>query len=96
MMLLYSYRELCSMAADIGQPHLVYDFLALAQHSKVWRSKRGAAFAAGGVRCIHFYSIVQSKNRYFQLCLCLVDETSERNVGASTRCFATEIVSNVV
>jgi hypothetical protein len=49
------------MAADIGQPHLVYDFLALAQHSKVWRSKRGAAFAAGGVRCIQKYILLLNR-----------------------------------
>jgi proteasome component ECM29 len=46
---LSTYRELCSMANDIGQPELIYQFLQLSAHSAMWRSKRGAAFAASAI-----------------------------------------------
>ena len=46
---LSTYRELCSMANDIGQPELIYQFLQLSAHSAMWRSKRGAAFAASTI-----------------------------------------------
>eukprot|EP01105_Mastigella_eilhardi_P010476 TRINITY_DN2443_c0_g1_i2.p1 TRINITY_DN2443_c0_g1~~TRINITY_DN2443_c0_g1_i2.p1 ORF type:complete len:1166 (+),score=280.64 TRINITY_DN2443_c0_g1_i2:2107-5604(+) len=41
-----TYKELCSMATDVGQPDLVYKFMNLASHSALWNSKKGAALAA--------------------------------------------------
>jgi len=40
-----SYKELCSLAADMGQPDVVYQFLDVANHHASWNTKRGAAFA---------------------------------------------------
>jgi len=44
-----TYSELCTMASDIGQPNLVYEFLDLAAHHSVWNSKSGAAFSLGSI-----------------------------------------------
>ena len=41
---LSTYKELCSLATDMGQPDLVYKFMHLANHNSNWNSKRGAAF----------------------------------------------------
>lgn len=38
-----AYRELCDMATDMGQPDLIYRFLALASHNAMWHAKGGAA-----------------------------------------------------
>lgn len=39
-----TYKELCSLASDLNQPELVYQFMQLANHNAVWNSKLGAAF----------------------------------------------------
>ena len=39
-----TYRELCSLATDMGQPDLVYRFKDLANHQASLNSSRGAAF----------------------------------------------------
>ena len=39
-----TYKELCSLATDMGQPDLVYKFMHLANHNATWNSKKGAAF----------------------------------------------------
>ena len=39
-----TYRELCSLATDMGQPDLVYRFMDLANHQASLNSSRGAAF----------------------------------------------------
>jgi len=41
---LTTYKELCTVATELGQPELIYKFLNLAGHQKVWNSRRGAAF----------------------------------------------------
>jgi proteasome component ECM29 len=41
---LTTYKELCTVATELGQPELIYRFLNLAGHQKVWNSRRGAAF----------------------------------------------------
>lgn len=41
-----TYKELSSLAADTGQPELLYRMLGLAQHHALWTSRRAAAFAA--------------------------------------------------
>lgn len=39
-----TYRELCSLASDLNQPEMIYQFMQLANHNAVWNSKLGAAF----------------------------------------------------
>ncbi|CAI0541306.1 unnamed protein product [Linum tenue] len=41
---LSTYKELCSLATEMGQPDLVYKFMDLANHQASLNSKRGAAF----------------------------------------------------
>jgi proteasome component ECM29 len=43
---LSTYKELCSVANELGQPDLIYRFLNLASHHSLWNSRKGAAFAA--------------------------------------------------
>lgn len=40
-----TYKELCIIAQDMGQPELVYKFMDLAGHTASWNSRRGAALA---------------------------------------------------
>eukprot|EP00210_Caulerpa_lentillifera_P004901 g4677.t1 len=40
---LTTYRELCSLANDMGQPGLLYKFMDLANHQAALNSRRGAA-----------------------------------------------------
>jgi hypothetical protein len=44
-----TYRELCSMATDLGKPELVYKFMDLAHHAAALKSKRGAAFSVASI-----------------------------------------------
>jgi hypothetical protein len=46
---LTTYKELCSLATDIGQPDLVYKFMDLARHSAAVTSRRGAAAGVAGI-----------------------------------------------
>lgn len=41
---LSTYKELCALATDMGQPDLVYRFMDLANHHASINSSRGAAF----------------------------------------------------
>lgn len=41
---LSTYKELCSLANEMGQPDLIYKFMDLANHQASLNSKRGAAF----------------------------------------------------
>ncbi|CAN1830461.1 Proteasome adapter and scaffold protein ECM29 [Linum perenne] len=41
---LSTYKELCSLATEMGQPDLVFKFMDLANHQASLNSKRGAAF----------------------------------------------------
>ena len=49
---LSTYKELCSLATEMGQPDLIYRFMELANTAKAMSAKRGAAFGvarlAGG------------------------------------------------
>lgn len=38
-----TYKELCSLATDMGQPDLLYKFMDLANHQSALNSRRGAA-----------------------------------------------------
>ena len=40
-----TYKELCTLAQDMGQPELVYKFMDLAGHTALWNSRKGAALA---------------------------------------------------
>ncbi len=46
-----TYKELCSLASDLNNPHLVYKFLHLANHHSLWNSKK----VMNGV-CYYVYS----------------------------------------
>eukprot|EP00276_Gloeochaete_wittrockiana_P000859 CAMPEP_0184674414 /NCGR_PEP_ID=MMETSP0308-20130426/87221_1 /TAXON_ID=38269 /ORGANISM="Gloeochaete witrockiana, Strain SAG 46.84" /LENGTH=929 /DNA_ID=CAMNT_0027122009 /DNA_START=29 /DNA_END=2819 /DNA_ORIENTATION=- len=46
---LSTYQELCSMAADLGQPDLIYKFLDLAGHHALWNSRKGMAMGFGSI-----------------------------------------------
>lgn len=39
-----TYKELCSLASDLNQPEMIYQFMQLANNNAVWNSKLGAAF----------------------------------------------------
>ena len=41
---LSTYKELCALATDMGQPDLIYKFMDLANHQASLNSSRGAAF----------------------------------------------------
>jgi hypothetical protein len=38
---LSTYKELCSLATDMGQPDLVYKFMHLANYNATWNSRKG-------------------------------------------------------
>lgn len=44
-----TYKQLCSLATDIGQPNLIYKFLDLAGHAALWNSRKGAALAGSAL-----------------------------------------------
>lgn len=41
---LTTYKELCSLANEMGQPDLIYKFMDLANYQSALTSKRGAAY----------------------------------------------------
>lgn len=46
---LSTYKEICSLATDLGQPDLVYQFMALAGHQAAADASRGAAYGITSV-----------------------------------------------
>ena len=44
-----TYKEICNLASDTGNPELIYRFLALSSHSALWQSRKGAAIGIGGL-----------------------------------------------
>uniref|UniRef100_A0A0N4Z9Z8 MMS19 nucleotide excision repair protein n=1 Tax=Parastrongyloides trichosuri TaxID=131310 RepID=A0A0N4Z9Z8_PARTI len=46
---LTTYKEICSLAADMNQPDLVYKFMALASHNALWNSRKGAAYGVNAI-----------------------------------------------
>ena len=47
-----TYKELCSLASDMGQPEMIYQFMHLSNHSAIWSDRIGAAFGVGNlVKC---------------------------------------------
>lgn len=44
-----TYKELCSLAQDMGQPDLVYKFMDLAGHAALWNNRKGVALAGSAL-----------------------------------------------
>lgn len=44
-----TYKELCSLATDMGQPDLIYRFMDLANQNTATNSRRGAAFGFASI-----------------------------------------------
>lgn len=44
-----TYKEICALATDLGQPDLVYRFMQLANHQAAANASRGAAFGFASV-----------------------------------------------
>ncbi|KAK9810293.1 hypothetical protein WJX72_008148 [[Myrmecia] bisecta] len=44
-----TYKELCALATDLGQPDLIYRFMDLANHHASLNSSRGAAFGFASI-----------------------------------------------
>lgn len=44
-----TYKDVLSLASDVGDPSLVYKFMSLAKSSALWSSRRGMAFGLGSV-----------------------------------------------
>ncbi|XP_038694487.1 proteasome adapter and scaffold protein ECM29 isoform X1 [Tripterygium wilfordii] len=68
---LSTYKELCSLANEMGQPDLIYKFMDLANHQASLNSKRGAAFGfskiakqAGDALQPHLRSLIPRLIRY--------------------------------
>uniref|UniRef100_A0A1D1XKS2 Proteasome-associated protein ECM29 n=1 Tax=Anthurium amnicola TaxID=1678845 RepID=A0A1D1XKS2_9ARAE len=68
---LNTYKELCSLANEMGQPDLIYKFLDLANYQSSLNSKRGAAFGfsriakqAGDALQPHLHSLIPRLVRY--------------------------------
>lgn len=54
---LSTYKELCALATDMGQPDLVYRFMDLANHHASLNSSRGAAFGWGTWLVVHIVCV---------------------------------------
>ncbi|KAE9606271.1 putative proteasome component Ecm29 [Lupinus albus] len=68
---LNTYKELCSLANEMGQPDLIYKFMDLANYQASMNSKRGAAFGfskiakqAGEALKPHLRSLIPRLVRY--------------------------------
>ena len=44
---LTTYKELCSLASDMNQPEMIYQFMHLSNNSSLWTDRVGAAFGVG-------------------------------------------------
>lgn len=68
---LSTYKELCGLANEMGQPDLIYKFMDLANYQAALNSKRGAAFGfskiakqAGDALQPHLRSLIPRLIRY--------------------------------
>jgi proteasome component ECM29 len=68
---LSTYKELCSLANEMGQPDLIYKFMDLANYQAAINSKRGAAFGfskiakqAGEALQPHLHTLIPRLVRY--------------------------------
>ncbi|KAK6460434.1 proteasome stabiliser-domain-containing protein [Scheffersomyces coipomensis] len=44
-----TYKDVLSLASDVGDPSLVYKFMSLAKSSALWSSRKGLAFGLGSI-----------------------------------------------
>lgn len=44
-----TYKDVLNLAADVGDPSLVYKFMSLAKSNALWSSRRGLAFGLGNI-----------------------------------------------
>lgn len=44
-----TYKDVLSLASDVGDPSLVYKFMSLAKSNALWSSRRGMAFGLGSI-----------------------------------------------
>ncbi|KAK9319762.1 proteasome stabiliser-domain-containing protein [Lipomyces orientalis] len=44
-----TYKDILSLAAEAGDPSLIYKFMSLASSSAIWSTRRGAAFGLGSI-----------------------------------------------
>lgn len=44
-----TYKDVLSLAADVGDPSLVYKFMSLARSNALWSSRKGMAFGLGSI-----------------------------------------------
>lgn len=44
-----TYKDVLSLATDVGDPSLVYKFMSLAKSSALWSSRKGIAFGLGSI-----------------------------------------------
>ncbi|CDK27816.1 unnamed protein product [Kuraishia capsulata CBS 1993] len=44
-----TYKDILSLASEVGDPSLVYKFMSLAQNSALWSSRKGIAFGLGSI-----------------------------------------------
>ncbi|KAH3668918.1 hypothetical protein OGAPHI_002673 [Ogataea philodendri] len=44
-----TYKDVLSLASEVGDPSLVYKFMSLAKNSALWSSKKGIAFGLGAI-----------------------------------------------
>ncbi|KAK9237680.1 proteasome stabiliser-domain-containing protein [Lipomyces kononenkoae] len=44
-----TYKDIMSLAAEAGDPSLIYKFMSLASSSAIWSTRKGAAFGLGSI-----------------------------------------------
>lgn len=44
-----TYKDILSLASEVGDPSLVYRFMSLANHASLWSSRKGIAFGLGSI-----------------------------------------------
>lgn len=81
-----TYKELCNLANEMGQPDLIYKFMDLANHQASLNSKRGAAFGfskiakqAGDALQPHLRLLIPRLIRY--------QYDPDKNVQVGLQCF---------
>lgn len=71
---LTTYKELCSLASDLNQPEILYQFMQLANNNASWNSKLGAAFGLKSISSIakvkvqkHLHKIIPKLYRFVDI-----------------------------
>lgn len=58
-----TYKDVLSLAADVGDPSLVYKFMSLAKSNALWSTRRGMAFGLGSILSKSSLDEMLSKNQ---------------------------------